>query len=71
MIGLIGIAVVFITVFGGYLLAGGKMGIIIKALPFETLMICGAAVGAFLISNSGADAKHTVKDVGKVFKGAK
>lgn len=71
MTGIIGIIVVFATVFGGYLLAGGKMGIIIKALPFETLMICGAAVGAFVIANSGADAKHVVKDVGKVFKGAK
>ena len=51
MVGLIGIVIVFSTVFGGYLLAGGKMGIIIKALPFEMLMICGAAIGAFAISN--------------------
>lgn len=71
MTGIIGIAVVFATVFGGYFLAGGKFGIIIKALPYETLMIVGAAIGAFIISNSGADAKHTVKDIGKVFKGPK
>ena len=45
------------------------MGIIIKALPFEMMMICGAAVGAFLISNSMAEVKHTLKDLGKVFKG--
>lgn len=71
MVGMIGIAVVFITVFGGYLLAGGKMGIILKSLPFETIMIVGAAIGAFTISNSGAAIKHTIKDVGKVFKGPK
>jgi chemotaxis protein MotA len=71
MIGIIGIITIFVMVFGGYLLAGGKMGIIIKALPFEMMMICGAAVGAFLISNDGAGAKHTLKDVGKVFKGPK
>lgn len=71
MIGFVGIAIIFIMVFGGYLLAGGKMGIIIKALPFEMMMICGAAIGAFLISNSGSSAKHAMKDVGKVFKGAK
>lgn len=71
MIGIIGIAVVFVMVFGGYLAAGGKMGIIMKSLPFEMTMIGGAAVGAFLISNSGAEAKHTLKDLGRVFKGPK
>ena len=71
MIGIIGIAIVFGMVFGGYLLAGGKMTIILKALPFELMMIGGAAAGAFLISNSGPTIKHAVKDLGKVFKGAK
>jgi len=69
MIGIIGIAVIFIMVFGGYLAAGGKMGIIMKSLPFELAMIGGAAVGAFLLSNDGSSAKHTVKNIGKVFKG--
>lgn len=71
MIGIVGIAVIFVMVFGGYLLAGGKLGIILKALPFEFIMIGGAALGAFLISNSMAGVKHTLKDVGKVFKGPK
>ena len=69
MIGIIGIITIFVMVFGGYLAAGGKMGIILKSLPFEMAMIGGAAVGAFLISNSASEAKHTVKDLGKVFKG--
>jgi chemotaxis protein MotA len=56
-------------VFGGYMLAGGKMGIILKALPFEMIMIGGAAAGAFLISNDAATVKHTLKDIGKVFRG--
>lgn len=71
MIGFIGIAVVFVMVFGGYLLAGGKLAIILKSLPFEMIIIGGAALGAFLISNDGAGAKHTIKDIGKVFKGPK
>lgn len=71
MIGFIGIAIVFVMVFGGYMLAGGKMGLILKALPFEMVMIGGAAMGAFIISNDMAAIKHTLKDVGKVFKGAK
>lgn len=71
MFGIIGIIVIFVMVFGGYILAGGKMGIILKALPFEMMMICGAATGAFFISNDGSAVKHTLKDMGKVFKGPK
>lgn len=71
MIGIVGIATIFVMVFGGYLAAGGKMGIIIKALPFELMMIGGAAVGAFLLSNDMGGVKHTLKDIGKVFKGPK
>jgi chemotaxis protein MotA len=71
MLGIIGIVVIFAMVFGGYLAAGGKLGIILKALPFEFMMIGGAAAGAFMISNDGATVKHTIKDIGKVFKGPK
>jgi chemotaxis protein MotA len=71
MIGIIGVITIFVMVFGGYLLAGGKMGIILKSLPFEMIMICGAALGAFMISNDGSAIKHTIKDMGKVFKGPK
>ena len=69
MLGLMGIAVVFVMVFGGYIAAGGHLDIILKALPFEMMMIGGAAVGAFVLSNDMASIKHTLKDVGKVFKG--
>lgn len=71
MIGIVGILIVFAMVFGGYIAAGGKMGIILKALPYEMTMIGGAAVGAFVISNDLSSIKHTLKDVGKVFKGPK
>ena len=71
MIGIVGIVVIFVMVFGGYLAAGGKMTIILKSLPFEMMMIGGAAVGAFLIGNSMPAVKHTLKDIGKVFKGPK
>lgn len=69
MIGIIGIVVIFIMVFGGYIMAGGKMGIILKALPFEMVMIGGAALGSFIISNDMHGIKQTGKDVAKVFKG--
>src|SRR6056297_2753309 len=71
MIGIIGILMIFVMVFGGYLAAGGKLGIILKALPFELMMIGGAAIGAFLISNDMSAVKHTGKAIGKVFKGPK
>ena len=71
MVGIVGILVIFIMVFGGYVAAGGKLGIIMKSAPFEMIIIGGAAVGAFVISNDMAGIKHTLKDLGKVFKGPK
>lgn len=71
MFGIVGIVLIFAMVFGGYLLAGGKMSIIMKALPFEFMMIGGAAAGAFVISNDARAIKHSLSDVGKVFKGPK
>ena len=71
MLAIIGVVVVFVMVFGGYLAAGGKLGIILKALPFEMVMIMGAAIGAFLLANDGSVVKHTLKDIGKIFKGPK
>jgi chemotaxis protein MotA len=69
MIGIVGIAIVFAMVFGGYILAGGKMGIILYALPFELMIILGAAIGALIIANDKSGVTHTLKDVAKVFKG--
>jgi chemotaxis protein MotA len=40
-----------------------------KSLPFELMMIGGAAVGAFVVANDGSAIKHTLKDLLKVFKG--
>ena len=69
MIGIIGIVVVLVMVFGGYIASGGKFGIILYALPFEMAMIGGAALGGFLIANNSAGAKQTMRDIAKVFKG--
>ena len=69
MIGAIGIVLIFVFVFGGYIFAGGKMGIIIESAPHELIIILGAALAAFVISNDMAGMKATVRDMGKVFKG--
>jgi chemotaxis protein MotA len=68
---ILGTVVLLVMVFGGYMLAGGKFDIIVKALPFEMMMIGGAAVGAFLASNSMHDVKHTLGGLGKVIKGGR
>jgi chemotaxis protein MotA len=69
MFAIIGIVLIFVMVFGGYILAGGKLGIILKALPFEMMMIGGAAAGTFLISNGSATIGKSLKSLGKVFGG--
>ncbi len=71
MTGILGIAIVFAMVFGGYLAAGGKFGIILGSIVYEMIIIGGAAVGAFVIANSASGIKQTMSDVGKVFKGPK
>ncbi len=71
MVGIIGIVMIFVMVFGGYVLAGGHMEMILHSLPYELMMIGGAAVGAFVISNDFSTVKATFKAVGKVFKGPK
>jgi chemotaxis protein MotA len=71
MLGIVGIVVILVMVFGTFALHGGNLGPIMAVLPFEFMMIGGAAIGAFLISNDMASVKHTIKDFGKVFKGAK
>lgn len=71
MIAIVGILIVIVMVFGGYLGAGGTMTIILKALPFEMVMICGAALGAFILGNDLSAIKSTARDIGRVFKGPK
>jgi len=66
-----GFVFLLVMVFGGYAIAGGKFGIIMAALPFEMMMIGGAAIGAFLMANSMHDVKHTLGGFGKIIKGGK
>ena len=71
MLGIVGIITVFSMIVGGYLLSGGDLKIVLKALPFEMMIIGGAGVGAFLLSNELPAVKHTIKDLGRIFKGPK
>jgi chemotaxis protein MotA len=71
MFQIIGIVLLFAMVFGSYILAGGKMEVILHSLPYELMAILGAAVAAFLIGNSVTTIKATMGGFGKVFAGPK
>ncbi len=58
-----GVGVVFGCVFGGYIVMGGNIMIILKAAPLELVVILGAAVGAFLIGTP----KHIISKMGQSF----
>lgn len=59
---------IFVCVFGGFILSGGKMEPVLKALPFEMMIIGGAAVGAFIIANSMHTVKATIKGMDCMIK---
>ncbi len=69
MLVLVGYVLVVGSVFGGYSLAGGHLGAMFQ--PLELLMIGGAALGAFVVGNSGNVIKATFKAVPSLFQGSK
>ena len=71
MFAAIGIVVLILMVFGGFVLAGGSLGPVLMAMPLEMMMIGGAAIGAVLIGNSMHEIKLLGGGLAKVFKGAK
>lgn len=67
----IAILLIFGCVFGVYVESGGKIEIIMEAAPHELATILGAAIGAYMISNSGGILKATFKEILLAFKGSK
>jgi chemotaxis protein MotA len=68
---IIGLVFMLACVFGSYIISGGQFDIIAHALPHEMMAIGGAAIGAFIMSNSMGDIKHVAGGFGKIMKGAK
>ncbi len=71
MFAAIGIVILLVLVFGGFIFSGGSIGVILHALPVELTIIGGAAIGATITGNSGAEMKALLGGFGKVFKGPK
>lgn len=66
---IIGFIVVSACVVGGYLGAGGHLEVLWQ--PFEFVIIFGAAIGAFVISNPKPILVGSAKSFGKLLKGSK
>jgi len=61
---IVGSIIVILSVFGGYAAMGGKLMVLWQ--PFEVVIICGAAVGAFIIAtpkNVLLNTPKTLKDM--------
>ena len=65
----IGVGVVLVAVFGGYVANDGHLPALWQ--PFEFIIIVGAAIGAFIIGNPKTVLKAVGKEFPKVFKGPK
>lgn len=66
---IVGIVIIFGCVFGGYVANGGELSVLFQ--PFEFLIILGAAMGAFVIGNTGAVLKQCMGVFGTLIKGPK
>src|SRR3569832_1138823 len=64
-----GVVILFACVFGGYLMTGGSLSVVIEAAPHELLTIFGAAIAAMLIAGSMYNVKKIMGSLGKVISG--
>src|SRR3546814_4777404 len=53
----IGLVVLLVMVFGGFVFTGGALGPVMEAIPHELIIIGGAVAGALIIGNSGKELK--------------
>jgi len=67
----IGLLIILGCVFGSFIMSGGKMDIVLEALPHEMMAIGGAAIGAFIVSNSMPTVKLAGKGLIRSFKGGR
>lgn len=69
MLVFVGYIVVIVSVFGGYAMLGGHLGVLFQ--PVELLMIGGAGVGAFVVGNDGKAIMATLRELPKLLRSSK
>lgn len=68
MLVIVGFVIVVLSVLGGYSALGGHLAVLWQ--PFEVVIICGAAIGAFVVSNPKQLVFKTGKAIGQAVKGS-
>ncbi|WP_138517111.1 flagellar motor stator protein MotA [Rhodoferax bucti] len=68
---IVGWLICIACVFGVFIIHGGNISVVLKALPFELITIGGATVGAFVANNQMKVIKATLRGLGSCFKGSK
>ena len=69
MLVIVGSVIVIVAVVGGYAIPGGHLAVLFQ--PFEFMIIGGAAIGAYIISNTKTILSGTGKALGRALKGPK
>ena len=69
MLILIGYTIVFGSILGGFVIAGGHVGALLQ--PVELLMILGGALGAFIVGNSFKTVKTVLGSLPGLLRGSK
>jgi len=67
MLFIVGVVVVFLSVFGGYAAIGGRLDILWQ--PFEAVIICVATAGAYVIANPMPVLTRTMGAIIGIIKG--
>jgi chemotaxis protein MotA len=65
---LIGLVVTLGCVLGGFMAMGGHLRVLIQ--PYEAIVICGAALGTFIVANSMKTVKDTGRGIVEALKGS-
>lgn len=65
MMTIVGVLIVLGSVIGGFLEAGGNLGVLVQ--PAEIIIIAGAAIGSLIIASPGKILKLVIRDFKKIF----
>ena len=68
MLVMVGYLIIILSVFGGYVLSGGNLLVLMQ--PFEFLIIGGAALGSFVVANNPKIIKASFKAAFSTLKGS-